>query len=129
MMRQSPPRPDQSKVCAFCRFRRKRLLSSLVSVDLLDSMAARRGAVGNASLTILFLVVHTSEVWTVAYEGRVWWFDCVVGLVGDSPTIAAHFSKSARSGAPFFCTPLEGPAAVAEATPPPLFNRSVTSLW
>jgi len=30
---------------------------------------------------ILFAIVHTAEVWNLAYQGRVWWFDCVVGLV------------------------------------------------
>jgi hypothetical protein len=62
-------------------------------------MAARRGAVGNASLTILFLVVHTSEVWTVAYEGRVWWFDCVVGLVVCGLALARELNRLVAAAA------------------------------
>jgi len=62
-------------------------------VNLPDSLAARRAAVGNASLAILFLIVHTYEVWNFAYQGRAWLFDCVVGLVVCGVALARELSR------------------------------------
>lgn len=66
---------------------------------LLGSLAARRGAVGSASLTILFLVVHTGEVWTLAFDGRTWWFDCVVGLVVCGVALARELNRIVAAAA------------------------------
>lgn len=59
----------------------ERPLPSLVGVSVLEAPAGRRAVAGNTYLVILFAIVHTAEVWNLAYQGRVWWFDCVVGLV------------------------------------------------
>jgi hypothetical protein len=73
-------------------------------VSLLDSLAVRRRAAGNeslatASLTVLFLVVHTAGVWNLAYSGRPWWFACVTGLAVGSVALAREISRPAMAAA------------------------------